>query len=113
MLKDLARAGQETLNRPMQVFWICLGITIASVLLDGSFIHLWRLHRQESSLISRIEESRVKLRQLEYQIQESQQPQFIERQARDQFDLVKEGDLIFVFAEEEATEPVIQAKNSF
>lgn len=113
MLKDLARTGHATLSRPMQVLWICVGITIASILLDGTFIHLWRLHRQESSLISRIDESRVKLRQLEYQIQESQQPQFIERQARDQFDLVKEGDLIFVFAEEEAIEPVLQAKNTF
>ena len=104
MLKDIFRSLERLLNQPMKVFWICVAIVIASVLLDGSFIHLWSLHREQDELARRIEESKVKLHQLEFQIQESQQPQFIERQARDQFDLVKEGDLVFVFAEEDGAE---------
>lgn len=77
-----------------------MGLAVASVLLDGSFIHLWRLHRDKSRLETRIQESKQRLRQLEFRIQEAQEPQFIERQARDQFDLVKEGDLIFVFSDD-------------
>jgi cell division protein FtsB len=100
MLTNFARTLNNLSNQPMKIFWICLCLAIASVLFDGSFIHLYSLHREQNDLALRIEESKVKLKQLEFQIQESQQPQFIERQARDQFDLVKEGDLVFVFSDE-------------
>lgn len=102
MIPALARRLNRILHRPTKVFWICLALAAASVLLDGSFIHLWSLHRDQQRLETRIEDGRARLKQFEFRIDEAQQPQFIERQARDQFDLVKEGDLIFVFSEDDA-----------
>ena len=108
MISNLIRNCTDLMNQPTKVLWICLGIATASVLFDGSAIHLWSLHREENELARRIEESKVKLGQLAFQIQESQQPQFIERQARDQFDLVKDGDLVFVYAEDGTQEAEIE-----
>lgn len=77
--------------------------------MDGSFIQLWSLHREQARLESRIVDSKARLKHLEFRIDEAQQPQFIERQARDQFDLVKEGDLIFVFSDDGADSPLESA----
>lgn len=100
MISKYASAGFQLLNQPLKVFWICAGICFASVILDGSFIRLWSLHREASSLEQRIEAAKAQKEEVIAKIKEAQQPAFIERQARDQLDLVKEGDLVFVFANE-------------
>ena len=100
MIFKSANAGIQLLNSPLKVFWICASICFASVILDGSFIRLWSLHREASALEARIEAGKDQAKQLVFKIKEAQQPAFIERQARDQLDLVKEGDLVFVFADE-------------
>ena len=55
----------------------------------------------------------MRSRALEYKIHEAQSPEFIERAARDQFDLVKEGDLVFVFSDDgtEVAENSTQSAN--
>jgi hypothetical protein len=90
----------QLIYAPMRVFWICVALAIAGVILDGTALRLWSLHRDHRLLEVRIREGDKLSRQLEFKIQEAQQPGFIERQVRDQFDLVKEGDLIFVFADD-------------
>jgi cell division protein FtsB len=91
---------QTLLHQPMKVFWLCLALGVAGVILDGTALRLWSLHRDHRQLEEKIAESARLSRQLEFRIQEAQQPEFIERQARDQFDLVKEGDLVFIFSED-------------
>jgi cell division protein FtsB len=97
---------QELLHQPVKIFWICVVLSLTAVLFDGTALRLWSLHRDYRVLAEHIRESRRASRALEFRIREAEQPEFIERQARDQFDLVKEGDLIFVFSEDgaEATE---------
>ncbi len=67
--------------------------------LDGTALRLWGLHRDHDLITRKIEESAQRARLLEFRIREAQRPEFIERAARDQFDLVKEGDLIFIFSD--------------
>jgi len=100
MISKYANAGMQLLNSPLKVFWICIAICFASVILDGSFLRLWSLHRESSALELKIETTKENAKQLVFKIKEAQEPAFIERQARDQLDLVKEGDLVFVFADE-------------
>lgn len=100
MVSKYANAGIQLLNQPLKVFWICAAVCFASVILDGSFIRLWSLHKEASALEEKIIAAKERYKQTEFKLQEAQSPQFIERQARDQLDLVKEGDLVFVFAEE-------------
>lgn len=100
MLRSLMKWGNELLYKPAQVFWICLVVAIVGVVLDGSALRLWSLHRDHRVLNDKILQAKSRSKQLQFQIQEAQQPHFIERVARDQFDLVKEGDLIFIFTED-------------
>lgn len=90
----------ELMHRPPQVFWICVAVAIVGVVLDGTAFRLWSLNRDHDLLTSRIEAARERSQQLAFRIQKSQELDFIERAARDQFDLVKEGDLVFIFSDE-------------
>lgn len=100
MLKFAIQSFNELFYHPVRVLWICVILVVGGLILDGSALRLWGLHRDHQVISTRIEEARRRSRQLEFRIQEAQQPEFIERAARDQFDLVKEGDLIFIFSDE-------------
>ena len=100
MIRRCLEFFNELLHRPKRVFWICLGLGAMGIILDGTAFRLWSLHRDHHLISQRIENSISRAQQLEIKIREAQQPQFVERAVRDQFDLVKEGDLIFVFSED-------------
>ena len=51
--------------------------------------------------MKKIEVLEAKSRETKMKIRNAKDPQFIEIQARDRFDLAGEGDLIFVFSDEE------------
>ena len=92
----------DLLYRPARVFWFCVCLAATGVVLDGSALRLWSLNRDHRDLSRKITEARAHAKLLEFRIQQASLPGFIERQARDQFDLVKEGDLVFVFSGGEA-----------
>lgn len=100
MLSKTFHKLRDLMHRPLQVFWVCFAIALLGVLLDGTAFRLWSLKRDHKLIAARINDAKGRSRQLEFKIQKAQQPQFIEKAARDQFDLVKEGDLIFIFADE-------------
>jgi cell division protein FtsB len=102
MLAAAARSFNGLLHRPTKILWLCVALAAASLALDGSALRLWSMRRDRRALERRIEDGRAQARTLEFRIHEAQQPEFIERQARDQFDLVKEGDLVFVFSDDGA-----------
>ena len=95
----------ELLHKPAQVFWLCLVIAGAGLVLDGTAFRLWSLKRDHRVLAERIGATKVRSKQLDFRIQKSQELGFIERAARDRFDLVKDGDLVFIFADEGAEGP--------
>ncbi len=72
-----------------------------NLVLDGSLFRLWSLHRDYDGLQSEIQAVKKQNDKLKGQLQKAKDPAFLEREARDRFDLVSEGDLVFVFSEEE------------
>jgi cell division protein FtsB len=104
MLLSLVTSFKNLINHPSRVLTIALALALASVVLDGTVLRLWSLHREHAAIIDRLANAKVRSSQLAFRIDEAQSPQFIERAARDQFDLVKEGDLVFVFADDSSTE---------
>ena len=67
--------------------------------LPGSLWRLWSLQRGQEDMKERMSVLEEKARNLDFQIHQAESMTYIERQATDQFDYVREGDLIFVFAE--------------
>lgn len=88
------------LYRPLKVFWICLSFAAVSLLFNGGFINLYRLHRDQETLHSQILSTKNHVVQLESQLKMAKDPVFIQRQALDRYDMVDENDLVFVFPEE-------------
>ena len=112
MLQSIVRFFNELMYQPTKVLWICLTVGLAGILLDGTALRLWSLYREHEHIQLRIEDARQRTKNLALRIEEAQRPEFIERAARDQFDLVKEGDLVFVFADESSETPENSSKSS-
>lgn len=91
------------LQAPQKVIWICFGLIVLNLVIDGSLMRLWSLHRDHDSIREKIEILKIKNEELQARLKKAKDPAFLERQARDRFDLVSEGDLVFIFSEEEAS----------
>lgn len=95
----------KTLNHfllsPQKVLWICAALLVLGLVFDGTLFRLWKLHRDLNQIQSDVVSLETRNRQLKSQLVKARDPQFMEREARDRFDLVSEGDLVFVFADDE------------
>lgn len=105
MARDLVQAAENLLQRPWRVFVICLCLSVGGIVVDGTGFRLWSLYREHALLSERIFATEARVQALNLRIANAQKPQFIERAARDQFDYVKDGDLIFEFGDA-ATAPL-------
>lgn len=101
-LDGFFRTLNHLLQSPLKVAWVCLGLVTLNLVLDGSLFRLWTLHRDYQTLQSDIQSVTKQNEKLKGQLHRAKDPAFLEREARDRFDLVSEGDLVFVFSEEEA-----------
>ncbi len=103
-LLSLYAWAREMAHHPVKILWLSLAGAAVGVVLDGTAIRVWSLHRENASIQARLVAAKVRAKEMDFKIHEAQQPEFIERAARDQFDLVKEGDLVFIFADEQTSE---------
>lgn len=95
------RALNDLLQRPQKVIWICLGLLVLNLVLDGSLFRLWSLNQDAQTISQDILSLQAQNADLAKRLKKAKDPAFLEREARDRFDLVSEGDLVFVFSEEE------------
>lgn len=72
-----------------------------NLVMDGSLFRLWGMHRDFENIKQNIHQLEQQNQKLTVQLAKAKDPAFLEREARDRFDLVSEGDLVFVFSEEE------------
>ncbi|MBX7232508.1 MAG: septum formation initiator family protein, partial [Bdellovibrionales bacterium] len=89
------------LNRPLGVFWICLFIISINLVLDGTLLRFWGLKKDFIQLQKDSVQLNQEINKMTTQIKRAHDPVFVEREARDRFNLVKEKDLVFVFTDDE------------
>jgi len=99
-MRWLADLITELLNSPKMILIICLIFAVSGTLLDGTLYRIWELKSEESKIEARLIDTKTSLMRLKKQIKMANDPIFIEREAKDRFDLVQEDDLIFVFSDE-------------
>lgn len=87
------------LSKPFNVFIFVSSITLAALIVDGSLFRLLRLKKNHGTMSARVESLKEKMKTLDFEIHQASKLTTIERRATDQFDYVREGDLIFVFSE--------------
>ena len=91
----------DFLHSPVKVLAICFALAFVNLVLDGSLFQLWGLHRDSYELRENMQRVKADSQKLAMKIKRASDPDFIELEARDRFDLASEGDLIFVFSDEE------------
>lgn len=84
------------------MIWICLAFVVLNAVIDGSLFRLYGLYQEHDRVAASIADIEKKNTELQARLRRAKDPAFLEREARDRFDLVSEGDLVFVFSEEEA-----------
>src|SRR5689334_15022898 len=98
-MRAFIHSCRDLLQRPMAVLIVCGVFSISAVLLDGTLFRIWSLNRDRDRLEERIASLKQSVSEKEQRILESNKPEFIERQVREQLDFVRDGDLVFVFAD--------------
>jgi hypothetical protein len=88
------------LHQPLKIFWICVTLAAVSLLLNGALFQLYKLHRDQGLIQGQIEATRMQVLDLNRQLKMAKDPVFIERQALDNYDLVSDKDLVFVFGDQ-------------
>jgi cell division protein FtsB len=101
LLVGFFRGINHLLQAPQKVIWICLVLVTLNLVLDGSLFRLWSLYHENDHIQNKIESIKEQNSDLRARLTKTKDPAFLEREARDRFDLVSEGDLVFVFSEEE------------
>lgn len=96
----MVRRLLDFLYSPGKVFIFCFLFAFTSLLLNGTLIRIYRLHRDHQIMSEQIIVSRARIRELEKQIQMAKDPAYIERVATDLYDLAGPNDLLFVFGNE-------------
>lgn len=94
------RGLNNLLQTPSKVIWICLALVVLNLVLDGSLLRLVLLYRDQAEIQKNVSALSVQTEGLKNRLKHAKDPAFLEREARDRFDLVSEGDLVFVFSEE-------------
>jgi cell division protein FtsB len=87
------------IHQPLKMLILGSIITFIMLIFDGSLWRFWSLQRGQEDMAQRMIELEKKSKNLEFKIHQASQMTYIEKQATDQFDYVREGDLIFVFAD--------------
>ena len=94
-------AVNDFLHRPWVVLWTCLALAFVNVVMDGTVLRIWGLNRDVQQLVQSSSEIKTELNNLNHRISQAADPTYMEREARDRFDLVSAGDLVFVFTDED------------
>lgn len=92
---------QRLLQHPIKMFIFASSFAFIWLLSDGSFWNLWSLHRNEKAMRVRIEALHEDVKALNFKVAAAQSHSFIEKQATEQLGLVREDELVFVFADGE------------
>lgn len=98
-MRSFLNSCRDLLQRPLAVLLICSVVVGSIIMLDGTLFRIWSLNRDSDRLEARIESLKGSVAEKEHRITESNRPEFIERQVREQLDFVRDGDLVFVFSD--------------
>jgi cell division protein FtsB len=84
---------------PAKVAAACLFFLFCVLVSDGTLLRLWSLHTVDRQIDRELAELQTGIKKLHEKIKLANSPSYVEKQARDHFDLVEEGEILFLFTE--------------
>ena len=103
VIKKLSQLVVDYFNCPSKVLASCLVLSFFLLIADGTLIRLWGTYKNKERMGERISQYKKEIQNLEEQLHLANQPEFVEKRARDRFDLVGKGEIVFVFPENESS----------
>ena len=85
---------------PQRMLIFCGIFIFFGLILSGDLFRLIKLIRYKKNLEKKIETVYESKRMIKIKMKESSSQEFLEREAFHRFDMVKEGDIIFVFSQD-------------
>ena len=98
-MKKIKNFALEILYKPFFVFLLSLIFLFINLILDGTLFKALHLSHSLKIVRHRIEIMEKKTMDIEKKIENSSDPDFVEKEARQRLDYIGEGDLIFIFPE--------------
>ncbi len=89
----------KLLERPGLVFGICCVTVIMSLAVDSSLIKMWKLNKDKNLIKTKIAKIISSTEEMRKEMKKSKDPDYLAQLAVDRYDLIKNGDLVFVFTE--------------
>ena len=90
---------QEVFHRPLWVLGGCAFFAFVMVVGQGTLIQLWNLHQSNKRLDQSLVDLDQRSTELKSELTKAKDPKYVERRARDQFNLANKGELVFVFTQ--------------
>ncbi len=91
----------QWIHRPKLILIFCGILIFFNVVFDGTLFQIRTLYLQKRALTKKSVEINTKNEVLVNKIQQLSDPKNLEKEVRNRFDLAGEGDLIFIFPEDE------------
>ena len=82
---------------------LCGVFLIFTLFIKGSFLDLFKMKQYKAKITQEIASVQVTSEDLKKKLEKVNDPKFIEKQIKEKFDFVKEGDLVFIFSDSEAS----------
>ncbi len=94
--------ARNFLNSPGKVLVLSTIFFLINFFINGNFIRLLNLKNEIEKLNGSIKKNKYSIEQIENNLSKTNDPIYMERQAREKLDLVSEDDLVFIFPGEES-----------
>lgn len=72
---------------------------VFTLFVRGSFLDFFKMKQYKAKITQEIASVQVISQDLKSKLEKVNDPKFIEKQIKEKFDFVKEGDLVFIFSE--------------
>ena len=102
---------QNLLQSPFKIFIICVFFSVLNLSLRETPLKLWNLKKEYKNALKKKIQVKKKLEQLKLKIKRASHLDFIEKEAKNRFDLAKKGELVFIFSSKKGQEKD-EVKNS-
>ena len=92
---------ERWINQPKLILIVCGVLIFFNVVFDGTLFQIRTLYLHKKAIQKNSKEISTKNEVLVHKIQQLSDPKHLEKEVRNRFDLAGEGDLIFIFPEDE------------
>ncbi len=97
LIQSISQFFSTWINRPVMIASLCFLSLVLTLVMDGTVNSILGLHTQIDRLSTQIARHRERRGLLEAKLKNLSNSNNLEQEAREQMDLVSDGDLIFIF----------------